>query len=127
MINHFALIENNLCAERPISPNKWDEQVFRIEDFSHEKSLEMGREGNVIDVAPTILEGTGLRGASKPETLSLIVNGAGTGSGDIKGPMAFGMNSGIPFIKIADRVEVTVDILAKRTVSQEACISRLRL
>jgi hypothetical protein len=27
----------------------------------------------------------------------------------------FGMNSGIPFIKIADRVEVTVDIFAKRT------------
>jgi hypothetical protein len=27
----------------------------------------------------------------------------------------FGMNSGIPFIKIADRVEVTVDIFAERT------------
>jgi hypothetical protein len=26
----------------------------------------------------------------------------------------FGMNSGIPFIKIADRVEVNVDIFAKR-------------
>jgi hypothetical protein len=26
----------------------------------------------------------------------------------------FGMNSGIPFIKIADRVEVTVDLNAKR-------------
>jgi hypothetical protein len=25
------------------------------------------------------------------------------------------MNSGIPFIKIADRVEVTVDLKAKRT------------
>ena len=41
------------------------------------------------------------------------------GQGYIKGTMAFdrkdyGMNSGIPFIKIADRVEVTVDIFAKR-------------
>ncbi len=27
----------------------------------------------------------------------------------------FGMNSGIPFIKIADRVEVTVDLKGKRT------------
>jgi hypothetical protein len=26
----------------------------------------------------------------------------------------FGMNSGIPFIKIADRVEVTVDLMGKR-------------
>jgi len=26
----------------------------------------------------------------------------------------FGMNSGIPFIKIADRVEVTVNLKAKR-------------
>ena len=26
----------------------------------------------------------------------------------------YGMNSGIPFIKIADRVEVTLDLKAKR-------------
>jgi polyisoprenoid-binding protein YceI len=61
-----------------------------------------------------------IRGVSKPETLTLTVSGAGTGSGDIKGSMAFdrkdyGMNSGIPFIKIADRVEVNIDIFAKRT------------
>jgi polyisoprenoid-binding protein YceI len=61
-----------------------------------------------------------IRGVSKPETLSLTVSGRGTGSGAVKGTMAFdrkqyGMNSGIPFIKIADRVEVTVDIHAKRT------------
>jgi len=77
----------------------------------------------VIQTGPTTFDVPGnftIRGVSKPETLSLIVNGAGTGSGDIRGTMAFdrkefGMNSGIPFIKIADRVEVTVDIFAKRT------------
>ena len=77
----------------------------------------------VVQTGPTAFDVQGnftIRGVSKPETLSLIVNGAGTGSGDIKGTMAFdrkefGMNSGIPFIKIADRVEVTVDIFAKRT------------
>lgn len=52
-------------------------------------------------------------GVSKPETLLFTVSGKGTGSGDIKGTTAFdrkdyGMNSGIPFIKIADRVEVNV-------------------
>lgn len=60
-----------------------------------------------------------IRGVSKPETLTLTVSGAGTGSGAIKGTMAFdrkdyGMNSGIPFIKIANRVEVDIDIHAKR-------------
>jgi polyisoprenoid-binding protein YceI len=56
-----------------------------------------------------------MRGVTKPETLSLTVSGKGTGSGTIKGTMAFdrkdyGMNKGIPFIRIADRVEVTVDL-----------------
>jgi polyisoprenoid-binding protein YceI len=56
---------------------------------------------------------------TKPERLRLTVSGRGTGSGEIKGTMAFdrknyGMNSGIPFIRIADRVEVTVNLKAKR-------------
>jgi polyisoprenoid-binding protein YceI len=60
-----------------------------------------------------------IRGVSKPETLTFTVTGKGTGTGHIKGTMAFnrkefGMNSGIPFIKIADRVEVTVDLHGKR-------------
>jgi polyisoprenoid-binding protein YceI len=60
-----------------------------------------------------------IRGVTKPETLTLTVSGQGTGSGEIKGTMAFdrkefGMNSGIPFIRIADRVEVTVDLKGKR-------------
>lgn len=60
-----------------------------------------------------------MRGVSKPEKLALKISAKGTGSGSIKGTMAFdrknyGMNSGIPFIKIANRVEVTVDLKAKR-------------
>jgi hypothetical protein len=56
---------------------------------------------------------------TKKEKLVFQVTGRGTGSGSIKGVMAFdrkeyGMNSGIPFIKIADRVEVTVDLKGKR-------------
>ena len=42
-----------------------------------------------------------------------------TGAGTITGTMAFdrkyyGMNKGIPFVKIADRVEVRVNLKAKR-------------
>jgi polyisoprenoid-binding protein YceI len=60
-----------------------------------------------------------IRGVTKPEKLTLKVSGAGTGSGEIKGTMAFdrkdyGMTHGIPFVTIADRVEVTVDLTGKR-------------
>jgi polyisoprenoid-binding protein YceI len=56
---------------------------------------------------------------SKPEKLLLTVSGKGTGTGQIKGTMAFdrkdyGMNKGIPFVTIADRIEVTVDLKGKR-------------
>jgi polyisoprenoid-binding protein YceI len=70
---------------------------------------------NTFDVQGTFT----IRGVAKPETLNLTVSGKGTGTGEIKGTMAFdrkefGMNSGIPFIKIADRVEVSVDLKGKR-------------
>jgi polyisoprenoid-binding protein YceI len=60
-----------------------------------------------------------IRGVGKPEKLTLKVEGVGTGSGTIDGTMAFdrkqyGMNSGIPFIKIANRVEVSVKLKANR-------------
>jgi polyisoprenoid-binding protein YceI len=76
----------------------------------------------VVQTGPTTFDVPGtftIRGVSKPETLTLTVEGKGTGSGTIKGAMAFdrkefGMNSGIPFIKIADRVEVNIDLKVKR-------------
>jgi polyisoprenoid-binding protein YceI len=76
----------------------------------------------IVQTGPDTFEVDGdftIRGTTKPEKLTLAITGKGTGSGTIKGTMAFdrkdyGMNSGIPFIKIADRVEVTVDLTAKR-------------
>ena len=60
-----------------------------------------------------------IRGVTKAEKLTLKVEGADTGTGTINGTMAFdrkqyGKNSGIPFIKIADRVEVSVKLKATR-------------
>jgi polyisoprenoid-binding protein YceI len=60
-----------------------------------------------------------IRGVTKPETLTLVVSGKGTGAGVITGTMAFdrksyGMTSGIPFITIADHVEVTIKLTASR-------------
>jgi len=52
-----------------------------------------------------------IRGVSNPEKLTLTVSGKGTGSGEIRGAMVFnrkdyGMDKGIPFMKIADHVDV---------------------
>jgi len=72
----------------------------------------------VVQTGPTTFDVQGtftIRGVSKPETLTLTIDPKkkGTGNGQIKGSMAFdrkefGMNSGIPFVKIADRVQVDV-------------------
>jgi len=77
----------------------------------------------IVQTGPTTFDVPGtftIRGVSKPETLNLNATGTkGSGEGTISGTMAFdrkdyGMNSGIPFIKIADRVEVSVDLKVKR-------------
>src|SRR5580704_17787094 len=76
----------------------------------------------IVQTGPNTFDVQGdftIRGASKPETLTLTVSGEGTGSGEIHGTMAFdrkdyGMTKGIPFVKIADTVEVTVDLKGKR-------------
>ena len=77
----------------------------------------------IIQTSPTTFELDGdftIRGVTKPEKLVLnLTSGKGTGHGTVTGTMAFdrkdyGMNSGIPFIKIANRVEVTVNLTADR-------------
>ncbi len=62
-----------------------------------------------------------IRGVSKPQTLQLTLSSGskGTGSGEVKGSMYFdrkdyGINGSIPFVTIADRVQVDVDLKAKR-------------
>ena len=76
----------------------------------------------VIQTGPTTFEVDGdftIRGVTRQEKLFLNLAGKGTGHGTVSGTMAFdrkeyGMNSGIPFIKIANRVEVTVNLTATK-------------
>jgi polyisoprenoid-binding protein YceI len=76
----------------------------------------------IVNTGPNTYEVDGdftIRGVSNPEKLTLIISGKGTGSGEIKGAMVFnrkdyGMNSGIPFIKIADHVDVNFHLKGKR-------------
>jgi len=75
----------------------------------------------VMQTGPDTFELEGdftIRGVTRPEKLELKVIGKGTGAATVNGTMAFdrkeyGMNSGIPFIKIANRVEVTIALKAK--------------
>jgi polyisoprenoid-binding protein YceI len=81
--------------------------------FESTKIVKTGHETYEVDGDFTI------RGVSNPEKLTLTVSGRGTGSGEIKGKMVFnrkdyGMNKGIPFIKIADHVDVDFHLRGKR-------------
>ena len=76
----------------------------------------------VVQTGPNTFDLEGdftIRGVTRKEKLTLTDSGKGSASGSIDGTMAFdrkdyGMNSGIPFIKIADRVEVNVSLKWKR-------------
>ena len=79
----------------------------------HSKVEQTGLDTIVFDGDLTI------RGVTKQEKLTFAIEGQGTGAGTVKGTMAldrkdYRMNEGIPLVKIADRVEVTVDLKAKR-------------
>ena len=71
---------------------------------------------NSFDLAGTFT----LRGVSKPEALTLTVDREeGGATGEIKGTLVldrrdFELGGGIPFVKIADRVELTIDFKATR-------------
>jgi polyisoprenoid-binding protein YceI len=76
----------------------------------------------ILQTGPNTYEVDGdftIRGVLNPEKLTLTISGKGTGSGEIRGAMVFnrkdyGMNSGIPFIKIADHVDVNFHLKGKR-------------
>ena len=76
----------------------------------------------VVQTGPETVEFEGnftIRGVTRREKLTFTIEGKGTRTPTVTGTMAFdrkqyGMNSGIPFIKVADRVEVTIDLKGKR-------------
>ncbi|MGC1424330.1 MAG: YceI family protein [Terracidiphilus sp.] len=60
-----------------------------------------------------------MRGVTKPQKLTLVLSGKGTGAGEVKGTMYFdrkdyGITKKIPFVTVADRIEVLDDIKAKK-------------
>jgi len=77
----------------------------------------------IVQTGPHTYEVDGdftIKGVSNPEKLTLTISGKGTGSGEIHGAMVFnrkdyGMNKGIPFISIADHVDVSFQLKWKHT------------
>ena len=70
---------------------------------------------NTFDIPGTFT----LRGISKTESLTMTVNKADERSGKISGTLAidrndYGLKGNIPFVRIADRVDVTILLEATR-------------
>ena len=81
--------------------------------FKSTKFVQTGPETFEVDGNFTI------RGVANPEKLTLTVSAKGTGAGEINGKMVFnrkdyGLNKGIPFIRIADHVDVNFHLKEKR-------------
>jgi polyisoprenoid-binding protein YceI len=79
------------------------------------------KSSKVVQTGPNTFDLEGdfsIRGVTKTERLTVTDNGKGTSSGTIVGTMAFdrkdGVDGSIPFIKIANRVEVSVNLKWKR-------------
>jgi polyisoprenoid-binding protein YceI len=80
------------------------------------------RSTKIIETGPHTFDVQGtftIRGVSKPESLTFTADREGTGTGEVKGTLWFDrrdfeLGGSIPFVKIADRVELTVDFKATR-------------
>jgi hypothetical protein len=86
--------------------------IFSTSSRIHLSRLSPQGSRRLVTIPMRWMETFAIRGISNPEKLTLTVSEKGTGSGEIKGTMVFnrkdyGMNSGIPFIKIADHVDVS--------------------
>jgi polyisoprenoid-binding protein YceI len=77
----------------------------------------------MVATSPTTIEVDGdftIRGATLPEKLTLVVSHKEGHLSEIEGKMTFnrkdyGMNKGIPFVKIGDHVDVTFNLKVKHT------------
>src|SRR5580700_96330 len=119
-----AVLDIEIQAASVNTGSGMKDNKLKSKDFFDVKSnpLITFKSTKIVQTGPDTFDVAGnftIRGVTKAETLNLTLNREGPGSGEVKGTMAFdrkdyGMNSGIPFIKIADRVEVTLALKAKR-------------
>ncbi len=89
------------------------------------------RSTKFVQTSPNTIEVDGdftIRGATQPEKLTLIVSHKEGDMGEIEGKMNFnrkdyGMNKGIPFVRIGDHVDVTFNLNVKHVSGPQVTLS----
>jgi polyisoprenoid-binding protein YceI len=119
-----AVLDIEIQADSVNTGSRMKDNKLKGKDFFNAKDSPIisFKSTKVVQSGPNTFNLEGdftIRGVTRKEKLTLIGNGKGSTSGSIDGTMAFdrkdyGMNSGIPFIKIANRVEVSVSLKWKR-------------
>jgi polyisoprenoid-binding protein YceI len=115
-----GILEVNIQADSVDTGSGLKNNKLRGKDFfdAEQSPMITFKSKKVVQTGPNTFDLEGdftIRGVTKTEKLTVTDNGKGTTSGSITGTMAFdrkdyGMNKGIPFIKIANRVEVNVNL-----------------
>ena len=119
-----GVLEIEIQADSVNTGNGMKNNKLKSKDFFNVKDSPMitFKSTKVVQTGPNTFDLEGnftIRGVTKKEKLTLTASGKGTTSGSIDGIMAFdrkdyGMTSKIPLIKIANRVEVNVNLKWKR-------------
>src|SRR6201997_1989163 len=119
-----GVLEINIQADSVNTGSGMKNNKLKGKDFFDTKQSPMitFKSTKVVQTGPNTFDLEGdftIRGVTKTEKLTVTDHGKGTTSGTITGTMAFdrkdyGMNKGIPFIKVANRVEVDVNLKWKR-------------
>ena len=119
-----GVLEINIQAESVDTGSGLKNGKLKGKDFfdAEQNPVITFKSTKIVPTGPNTYEVDGdftIRGVSNPEKLTLTVSGKGAGSGEIKGTMVFnrkdyGMDKGIPFIKIADHVDVSFHLKGKR-------------
>jgi polyisoprenoid-binding protein YceI len=113
-----AVLDIEIEADSVNTGSHMKDNKLKGKDFfnAKESPLITFKSTKIIQTGPNTFDIEGnftIRGVTKTEKLTLTSDSKGTPTGTLDGTMAFdrkdyGMTSGIPFIKIANRVEVNV-------------------
>jgi polyisoprenoid-binding protein YceI len=119
-----AVLDIEIEADSVNTGSHMKDNKLKSKDFfdAKESPLISFKSTKIIQTGPNTFDIEGnftIRGVTKTEKLTLTSDSKGTPTGSLDGIMAFdrkeyGMTSGIPFIKIANRVEVNVRLKWRR-------------
>jgi polyisoprenoid-binding protein YceI len=119
-----AVLDIEIEADSVNTGSHMKDNKLKGKDFfnAKESPLITFKSTKIIQTGPNTFDIEGnftIRGVTKTEKLTLTSDSKGTPTGTLDGTMAFdrkdyGMTSGIPFIKIANRVEVNVRLKWRR-------------